>query len=117
MAGVAGVPVVVARVAVEQGVSAATDALHHAGTRRNRGHVFSGNCRQKAMLTGTTASHGRCCVRITQKAAVQGECLFGEHALKRHQVEDLVDGVVCSYDTNVPETYKKSTLKSRKSLS
>lgn len=32
MAGVAGVPVVVARVAVEQGVPASAHALNHAGT-------------------------------------------------------------------------------------
>lgn len=43
-------------------------------------------------------------LRLTQKSAVEGEGTVGEHALKRHEVEDLVDGVVCSYDANVPET-------------
>lgn len=62
MAGVARVPVVVARVAVEQGVPAAADALHHAGARRHRGHVLGGNCRQEEKLTGRSASEGRSCV-------------------------------------------------------
>lgn len=45
VAGVARVPVVVAGVTVEQGVSAAAHALDDAGTRRHSGHVLAGNCR------------------------------------------------------------------------
>lgn len=44
MAGVARVPVVVARVAVEQGVSAPAHALDDAGTRRDGRHVLTGDC-------------------------------------------------------------------------
>lgn len=58
MAGVARVPVIVARVSVEQGVSAATDALHDAGARRNGCHVFSGHCGQEGMLTAVIIGLG-----------------------------------------------------------
>lgn len=45
MARVAGVPVVVARVAVEQGVSATAHTLDDAGTGRDGRHVLTGHCR------------------------------------------------------------------------
>ena len=44
MAGVARVPVVVPRVAVEQGISAAAHALNDASTRCDGRHVITGNC-------------------------------------------------------------------------
>lgn len=51
VAGVAGVPVVVARVAVEQGISAAAHALDDAGAQRDGRHVLAGHCRHRAQVT------------------------------------------------------------------
>lgn len=103
MAGVAGVPVIVARVSVEQSVPAATHALDNAGARRNGCHILSGYCRHQNLLADVASvSDMKHSPRLTQKSAVEGKRTVGEHALKRHQVEDLVDGVVCSYDANVP---------------
>lgn len=45
MAGVARVPVVVARVTVEQGVSATAHTLNDAGTRCDGRHILTGHCR------------------------------------------------------------------------
>lgn len=45
MTGVAGVPVIVARVAVEQRVSAAAHTLNDAGTRCDGRHILTGDCR------------------------------------------------------------------------
>lgn len=51
MAGVAGVPVVVARVTVEQGIPAAAHALDDGGTRRDGRHVLTGHCGHVRDLT------------------------------------------------------------------
>lgn len=51
MAGVAGVPVVVARVTVEQGVPAAAHALDDGGARRDGRHVLTGHCGHARDLT------------------------------------------------------------------
>lgn len=51
VAGVARVPVIVACVSIEQGISAATHALDDTGARRNSRHVFSGYCRHQKWLT------------------------------------------------------------------
>lgn len=44
MAGVARVPVIVARVTVEQGISATTHALNDAGTGGDGRHILTGYC-------------------------------------------------------------------------
>lgn len=44
---------------------------------------------------------------LTHKSVLQGERAVGEHAFKSHEVEDLVDRVVCSYNTNISETHRK----------
>lgn len=50
-----------------------------------------------------------CLSCLTHKAVLQGKGTVGEHALKSHQVEDLVDRVVCSYDADVPETQAETS--------
>lgn len=44
VAGVAGIPVVVARVAVEQGIPATAHTFNDTGTRCNGRHVLTGHC-------------------------------------------------------------------------
>lgn len=50
MAGVPGVPVIVACVAVEQSIPATTHPLNDTGARRNGRYVFGGNCRYHMQL-------------------------------------------------------------------
>lgn len=110
MAGITRVPVVVARVAVEQSISATTHTLNNTGTGCNCCHVLTGDCRRYRQSYRRVMSF--ICIegfrsineRLTNKPILQGGGGVGEHALKRHEVEDLVDGVVCSNDANVPET-------------
>lgn len=47
VAGVAGVPVVVARVAVEQGISASAHTLDDTGARCDGRHILTGHCRRQ----------------------------------------------------------------------
>lgn len=64
MAGVARVPVVVAGVTVEQGISAAAHALDDAGTRRHCSHVLAGNCRGLTQSRASRVEESCVCVCV-----------------------------------------------------
>lgn len=79
MAGVARVPVVVASVAVEQGISAAAHAFDDTGTRRNSGHVLARDCRGSTQTLELCFESSRMVVavvggqsRLTHEAVLQG---------------------------------------------
>lgn len=114
VAGVARVPVVVARVAVEQGVSAAAHALDDAGARRHGGHVLAGDCegRRQRLEPGSDSEGGMegRWEGLTHEAVLQRVRAVGEHALESHQVEDLVDRVVRSHDADVPAKGQRPVL-------
>lgn len=47
--------------------------------------------------------------QLTHKSILKGSWGVGEHALKSHKMEDLVDCVVCSHNANVPETQRAAS--------